>query len=147
MSEHSHIRVVELPGFPPPKGYAHGMLSTGRVLHVAGQVGWNERGELVSADFVEQLAQALANVAAVVRAAGGVPEHVVSMTVYVTDLGAYSAGGARLKQAWGRHFGRHYPAMALVGVAGLVEPGALCEVQAVATLPSSRGPREQEDQQ
>ncbi len=123
MSEHGHgIRVVEVPEWPKPKGFANGVITEGRrLLHVAGQVGWNAEQRFESDDFARQFAQALDNVLAVVRAAGGVPEGVVRMTVYVTDLAAYRAAQRALGAVWRERFGRHFPAMALVGVAGLVE--------------------------
>jgi enamine deaminase RidA (YjgF/YER057c/UK114 family) len=129
------IRFVDVPGWPRPKGYANGIVATGgETLYVAGQVGWNEQQLFAARDFVGQFAQALDNVLAVVRAAGGRPEEVVRMTVYVTDLGAYRAAAPTLGPAWRERFGRHYPVMALVGVAGLVEPSALLEIEATAVL-------------
>jgi len=130
----SEVRFIEVPGWPKPRGYANGALVTGRrTLYVAGQVGWNERQEMAPG-FVAQFAQALDNVLAVVRAAGGGPEDVVKMTVYVTDLAAYRASPRELGAAWRERFGKHFPAMALVGVAGLVEEGALLEIETVAAL-------------
>ncbi|MBI4956591.1 MAG: RidA family protein [Myxococcales bacterium] len=130
-----HITVVEPPGWPRPKGYVNGMLAVGRSLHVAGQVGWNERCEIVGPGLTAQFDQALANVLAVVRAAGGAAEHVVTLTFFCTDLPAYEASQRELGAIWRKHFGKHYPAMALIGVAGLIEKGALCELLATAVLP------------
>jgi len=131
---------VEPAGWPRPRGYANGMIARGRTLFVAGQIGW--RLDAASAtftfdseDLVDQLGHALANVLAVVRAAGGGPEHIARMTVYVTDLPAYRASLARLGPVWKLHMGKHYPAMALVGVAGLVELQAKVEIEATAVLP------------
>jgi enamine deaminase RidA (YjgF/YER057c/UK114 family) len=125
---------VRPPELPRPRGYAHGMVAEGRVLAVAGQIGTGPGGALVGDDFVAQFARTLDNVLAVVRAAGGGPDSVFQMTVFVTDLAAYRAALAPLGRAWGERFGRHYPAMALVGVAGLVEPGAKVEITALAAL-------------
>ncbi len=125
---------VNVPEWPAPKGYVNGMIGEGRTLFVAGQVGWNERCEFESNDFADQFAKTLDNVLTVVRAAGGKPEHVARMTVYVTDLEAYRNSLKKLGPIWRERFGRHYPAMALVGVAGLVEIGALCEIEATAVL-------------
>lgn len=125
---------VNVPEWPAPKGYVNGMIGEGRTLFVAGQVGWNERCEFESNDFADQFAKTLDNVLTVVRAAGGKPEHVARMTVYVTDLEAYRNALKKLGPIWRERFGRHYPAMALVGVAGLVEIGALCEIEATAVL-------------
>jgi enamine deaminase RidA (YjgF/YER057c/UK114 family) len=128
------VRVVEVPGWPKPKGYVNGAITEGRLLHVAGQVGWGADQKFASADFVGQFAQALDNVLAVVRAAGGAPEGVARMTVYVTDLAAYRASLRALGPVWRERFGKHFPAMALVGVAGLVEQGALVEIEATCAL-------------
>jgi enamine deaminase RidA (YjgF/YER057c/UK114 family) len=135
MSQESGIDFVEVPGWPRPRGYANGVVATGkRTLYVAGQVGWNASQVFEHRDFAGQFAQALDNVLAVVRAAGGRPESVVRMTVYVTDLAAYRDAHRALGPAWRERFGRHFPAMALVGVAGLVEEAALVEIEATAAL-------------
>lgn len=125
---------VDVPDWPAPKGYVNGMVGEGRTLFVAGQVGWNERCEFERIDFAGQFAKTLDNVLAVVRAAGGGPENVARMTVYVTDLDAYRNALKALGPIWRERFGKHYPAMALVGVAGLVEVGALVEIEATAVL-------------
>ncbi len=132
----SHIQVVQPAHFPRPRGYANGIVARGRTLHVAGQIGWELDGTFKSDDLGVQFGRALDHVLDIVRAAGGRPEHVVSMTVYVTDLAAYRAAAVTgLGAIWRERFGRHFPAMALVGVAGLVEERAKVEVQAVAVLP------------
>lgn len=135
----ARLESVEVPGWPAPKGYANGVVTTGRTLYVAGQIGWNERQEFASDDLADQFGQALDNVLAVVRAAGAEPTDVARMLVYVTDLDAYRGSLKKLGQMWRERFGRHYPAMALVGVAGLVEPRAKVEIEAVAVLPAERG--------
>ncbi len=117
-----------------PRGYSHGMKGEGQILFVAGQVGWNREGRLVSADFVEQFAQALDNVLEVVWAAGGKPESLARLTVYVTDKAEYLRRLRDLGAAWRRRLGRHYPAMALVEVKALLEDGALVEIEATALL-------------
>jgi enamine deaminase RidA (YjgF/YER057c/UK114 family) len=129
------ISPVEPEGWPRPKGYANGMIGRGRTLFVAGQIGWKPDGTFASDDLVEQFGQALENVLAVVRQAGGDAAHIARMTVYVTDLPAYRECGARLAPVWREHMGRHFPAMALVGVAGLVELRAKVEIEATALLP------------
>src|SRR4051812_31767073 len=123
---------IRVPGWPAPRGYANGRTGHGRVVHVAGQIGWDDNGQLVSADLAPQFVRALDNVIAVVRAAGGVPADIATMTVFVTDLAAYRAGVKPIGAAWRGLFGRHYPAMTLIGVGELVEPGALVEIQATA---------------
>jgi enamine deaminase RidA (YjgF/YER057c/UK114 family) len=112
------------------------MAGRGEVLLVAGQIGWDADAKLVSADFVAQFDQALANVVAVVEAAGGRGEHIARMTVYVTDLEGYRQRAAEIGQRWRARLGKHYPAMALVQVAGLLEPGAKVEIEATALLPA-----------
>lgn len=130
----SGVEFIEVPGWPKPKGYANGALITGRkTLYVAGQVGWNERREMAEG-FTLQFAQALDNLLAIVRAAGGKPEDVVKMTVYVTDLAAYRASQRELGAIWRERFGKHFPAMALLGIAGLVEEGAVVEIESIAAL-------------
>ncbi|MEZ4297870.1 MAG: RidA family protein [Polyangiaceae bacterium] len=131
------LEIVNPPDWPVPRGYVNGVVATGRTLFVAGQIGWNERCEFETDDFVEQFAKALDNVLAVVRAAGGEPTHVVRMTIFVTDLDAYRSSLRAIGQAWKPRFGKHFPAMALVGVAGLVEPRAKVEIEATACLPEA----------
>ncbi|MCA9000335.1 MAG: RidA family protein [Planctomycetes bacterium] len=125
------------PGWPRPKGYANGVLVSGasRWLHVAGMVAWDENEEIVGVgDFATQFAKALSNVVEVVRTAGGEPSNIVSMTVFVTDKDAYEADLARVGEAWRELIGRHFPAMALVQVAALLEKGAMVEIEARAAL-------------
>ncbi len=132
------LRAVEPDGFPPPRGYSHGILAPagGRLLFVAGQIGWDAEGRLVGDAFAAQFGRALANVAAVVRAAGGAPEHLARLTVYVTDRREYLADLAAVGEAYRAVMGRHYPAMALVEVSGLLEPGAKVEIEGTAVLPA-----------
>lgn len=117
-----------------PRGYSHGMKGSGQVLFVAGQVGWDREGRIVSGDFVEQFAQALDNVLQVVKAAGGGPESVARMVAYVTDKDEYRRCAKGLGEAWRRRMGRHYPAMVLVEVKALLEDGAKVELEATAIL-------------
>ena len=128
------MELVQPPDWPPPKGYANGVAIRGRTLFIAGQIGWDAAGKIVSRDLAAQFAQALDNVLAVVRAAGGAPEDLAKMTVFVTDLDAYRSSLRAIGQAWKARLGKHFPAMALVGVAGLVEEGAVVEIEAVAVL-------------
>jgi len=123
---------VHVPGWPAPRGYANGRTGSGRVVHVAGQIGWDERGALVAGGLVPQFTRALDNVLAVVRAAGGAAEDIATMTVYVTDIAAYRAAQRELGAAWRARLARHFPAMALVAVCDLVEPHAVVEIQATA---------------
>jgi enamine deaminase RidA (YjgF/YER057c/UK114 family) len=126
---------VNPPGWPRPSGYSNGVVAEGRYMAISGQIGWNERNELVGDDFGQQAAQALRNVMAVLRAAGGEAEHLVRLTWYVTDKNEYRTNLAALGAAYREIVGPHYPAMALVQVAGLLEEGAKVEVEATAVLP------------
>lgn len=119
-----------------PRGWNHGMLGPagGRVLFVAGQTGRTASRGPAPADFVRQFEDALANVLAVVREAGGSPAAVGRFTIYVTDVATYRASLKPLGDAYRRQMGRHYPAMALVQVAALVDPDALVEIEATAIL-------------
>ena len=129
------IENVVVPGWPRPRGYSNGVVATGRTLYVAGQIGWEPDGTFVHRDFIGQFDRALGNVLQVVEAAGGGPEHVVRLTIYVTDLDAYRNDLARVGEIYRRRMGKVFPAMALVGVAGLVEQQALVEIEATASLP------------
>jgi enamine deaminase RidA (YjgF/YER057c/UK114 family) len=123
-------------GWAPPSGYANGIAARGRLVFVAGQVGWNPATcTFESDDFAAQTAQALKNVAAVLREAGAGPEHVVRMTWYLTDKAAYLAARREIGRAWREVMGRHYPAMAAVVVAALIEDRALIEIEATAVVP------------
>ena len=133
------LSFVEVPGWPAPKGYVNGAITSGRTLYIAGQVGWNERQEFASDDLAAQFAQALDNVLAVARAAGAGPTDAAKMTVYVTDLDAYRSSLREIGRAWRDRFGKHFPAMALVGVAGLVERAAKVEIEATFALGPAGG--------
>jgi enamine deaminase RidA (YjgF/YER057c/UK114 family) len=131
----SYLRFLQPDGWVPPRGYANGVVAEGRMVFVAGQVGWNARAEFETDDFVGQVEQALANVVAVLGAGGAGPEHLVRMTWYVTDKAAYVARRKDIGEAYRRVIGRHFPAMTLVVVAGLLEDRALVEIEATAVVP------------
>jgi enamine deaminase RidA (YjgF/YER057c/UK114 family) len=135
VKESGRVDIVEVAGWPAPRGYANGTIARGRALHVAGQIGWRPDGTWEHDDLVGQFGQALDNVLAVVRAAGGAAWNIASMTVFVTDIQAYRDGARALGPVWKARMERHFPAMALVGVAALVEPRAKVEIQAIAHLP------------
>jgi enamine deaminase RidA (YjgF/YER057c/UK114 family) len=126
-----------------PRGYSHGLLAPagGRVLLVAGQIGWDGDQRLVGPGFVEQFERALANVLAVVRQAGGAAEHVGRLTIFVVDRQEYLQALEPVGEAYRRVLGRHYPAMSLVEVAALLEPGARVEIEATAVLPAEAAAR------
>lgn len=120
----------------PPQGYANGVRvrAGADLLFVAGQIGWGPGQRLVGDSLAAQFEQALRNVLAVVRAAGGAPTDVVRMTVYVTDKPTYVAARREIGAAWRALLGRHFPAMTLVEVKDLLEPGAKVEIEATAAL-------------
>ena len=119
-----------------PRGYSNGQLTRegARLLFIAGQIGWDEGQRLVSDDFVEQFDRALRNVLAVVLEAGGAPTGVARLVVYVTDKREYAARTAEIGERWRAQMGKHYPAMALVEVKGLLEDGAKVEIEGIAVL-------------
>ena len=135
MKSESNIKVIHPSGWAPTKGYSAGMLAEGRQLFIAGQIGWDAQQRFTSDDLIEQFTLALDNVCAVLAEAGGAAQHLTEMTVFVTDLQGYRERFRELGPIWKTRLGRHYPAMALIGVSGLVEPRALVEIQARAVLP------------
>ncbi len=127
--------IVHPEGWAPAKGYANGVLTSEGHLFVGGQIGWTADQRFESDDFVGQTEQALRNVLAVVERAGGRAEHITRLTWYVTDKRDYLARLAEVGQAYRRVMGRHFPAMTMVVVAGLVEDAALVEIEATAVIP------------
>lgn len=132
-----NLETIQPPGWASPKGYSNGIAvsGAGKLVFIAGQVAWDADQKLVPGDFAAQFRQALLNVIAVLGAAGGWPENIVRMTIYVTDKKLYLAQTREIGKAWKGIVGQHYPAMALVEVAGLLEDGALVEIEATAALP------------
>jgi len=133
--------IINPEGLGAPKGYSNGVLVRGDCdfLFVAGQVGWNERQEVVSDRFCDQFRQALENVCAVLEQAGGQPSQLVRMTLYVTDKQEYLDQQAEIGAAYRALVGRHFPAMTLVEVKSLLEIGAKVELEATAALPRPAG--------
>lgn len=130
-------RIIHPEGWPRPRGYSNGMAARGEILAVAGMIGWDEREQLVSDEFGPQFRQALSNVLSVVSAAGGEPQHLISLTIFVTDKREYLGDLKAVGAAFRALMGRHYPAIALVQVSNLLEPGAKVEIQGLAVLPVS----------
>ena len=128
--------IINPPALARPRGYSHGTLDSGRVLFVAGQIAWNERAEIVSERFVDQFDRALANVLEVVRAAGGPPESVARLTIYVVDKREYLDAQHDVGEKYRARMGRHYPAMTLVEVKSLLEAAAKVEIEATAIIPA-----------
>jgi enamine deaminase RidA (YjgF/YER057c/UK114 family) len=121
-----------------PKGYANGIAAEGRLVFIAGQIGWTENQQLVSDDFVAQVERALTNIVAVLAEAGADPQHIVRMTWFVTDKTEYVARQQEIGDAYRRVIGRHFPAMSLLVVKDLLEPGAKVEIEVTAVVPRPR---------
>jgi enamine deaminase RidA (YjgF/YER057c/UK114 family) len=128
------VKPINPASLARPRGYSHGIEAAGRLLFVAGQVGWNERSAIVSAVFHEQFDQALANVLTVVSEAGGSPSSIVRLTIYVADKAEYLAEQKAIGDRYRARMGRHFPAMTLVEVAALLEEGAKVEIEATAVI-------------
>lgn len=139
-SRPSPHRILQPAGWRPPRGYANGMAARGTQVFIAGQIGWDADQRLVSPDLVPQVAQALRNALDVLAEAGGGPAHVVRLTWYLTDLEDYRAAGPALGAVYRAAMGRHFPAMSAVQVAGLVEPGAVVELEVTAVIPDDPTP-------
>jgi enamine deaminase RidA (YjgF/YER057c/UK114 family) len=126
--------IIQPEGWAPAKGYANGVLASGKQLFIGGQIGWNAQQQFETDDFIAQCRQALLNVRAVLEAAGAGPEHMARMTWYILDRAEYNA---RLKELGGVYrevMGRAFPAMSCVQVAGLVEARAKVEIEVTAVL-------------
>lgn len=134
MTLKNETRALLPEGWPRPKGYANGMRANGIFVLTGGVIGWDAR-EVIADGFVAQVNQVFANIKAILAEGGAAPEHLVRMTWYVTDMGAYLANLRPVGQAYRAHFGTHYPAMALVQVVRLVEPAAMIEIEATAIIP------------
>ena len=130
-------QVILPEGWPRPKGYANGVAAFGRQVYIAGQIGWDEHEQFHSDDFGAQFRQVLKNTLAVLKAAGAGPEHIVRMTWYVTSRDEYNASLKDMGAAWRELMGRVYPAMAVVIVAGLIEPRAKIEIETTAVVPEA----------
>ena len=123
------------PGWPRPKGYSNGVAASGRLVFTAGVVGWNEEEYFAAKDLVGQFRQVLLNTLAILAEGGAGPEHIVRMTWYVTDRDDYVRSIREIGAVYRELIGRHYPAMAVVQVAALVEPAALIEIETIAVVP------------
>jgi len=129
------IDVLQPEGWAKPSGYANGVTARGKMIFIAGQIGWNEQCVFESDDLVEQTKQTLKNIVAVARAGGAKPEHVVSMTWFLTDRKEYSARLKEIGVAYRSVMGRRFPAMTALQVSGLIEDRAKVEIQAIAVMP------------
>lgn len=130
----SSFEIVQPKHWAAPKGYANGIAAQGRQVFIAGQVGWNAQAQFESDDFVAQVEQALKNVVDILAAAGCEPRHLVRLNWYVTDKTEYAARQSEIGTVYRRVIGRHFPAMTLVVVAGLLESRAKVEIEATAVM-------------
>ena len=129
------MNILQPPGWPRPRGYANGISATGRTIYTAGIIGWDEKEMMVSHRLDLQFGQALRNVVAVLAEGGARPEHIVRLTIYITDRPQYLKLRDELAPIWKGIMGGHFPAMALVEVKALVESSALVEIEATAVVP------------
>ncbi|HEV2816091.1 MAG TPA: RidA family protein [Allosphingosinicella sp.] len=129
------MRSLLPPGWPRPKGYANAVSAIGRLIFTAGIIGWDEEERLVAPDLPGQLRQILLNTLAILAEDGAGPEHIVRMTWYVVDVAEYRAALAEIGAVYKAVMGRNYPAMAVVEVGALVEPGARIEIETTAVVP------------
>jgi len=130
----SPFEIIQPKDWVAPKGYANGIAAQGRQVFIAGQVGWNAQAVFESDDFVTQVEQALKNIVAVLAAAGGEPRHLVRLNWYVTDKFDYVDRQREIGEVYRRTIGRHFPAMTLLVVAGLLEPRAKVEIEGTAMI-------------
>ena len=129
------MRVLQPAGWPRPKGYANGIEAEGRMVFVAGQIGWDEMRRFQAKDFAGQFHQALRNTLAVLKEAQAGPEHIVRMTWFITSRENYTAATAEMGAAWKELIGSNYPTMAVIIVSGLIEPEAKIEIETTAVVP------------
>jgi enamine deaminase RidA (YjgF/YER057c/UK114 family) len=129
------MRVLHPEGWAAPRGYANGIEAQGRLVFIAGQVGWDAQQRFASRELAPQFAQALDNVLAVLAQAGGEPSQICRITAYCIDKPAYLAARAELAVIWRERMGRHFPAMSMIFVADLLDHPAVIELEATAVLP------------
>jgi len=129
------MKFLQPPNWPRPKGYANGVAARGSLVFLSGIVGWNAQGEFAASDFTSQVRQALLNIVEILKEAKARPEHIARMTWYVLDKDEYMAAAREMGAAYREIIGRHYPAMTVVEVSGLVEPNARVEIEVTAVVP------------
>ena len=131
------MQILQPPGWAKPKGFSNGIAATGKMVFVAGQIAFNSENIIQEKTFAGQFRQTLKNTIAVLAEGGAKPEHIVRMTWYVTDKQEYLGAIAEVGAAYRELIGRHYPAMAVVQVAGLMEDAAKLEIETTAVLPDA----------
>lgn len=129
------MKIIQPPGWPKPKGYSNGIVAKGRLVFVAGQVGWNAQEKFETSDLAGQARQALKNIVAILAEAGAGPEHICRMDWFLADVKEYNASLKELGAAYREVIGKHYPVMTAVQVGGFVETGAKLEIEVTAVLP------------
>jgi len=129
------MQILQPPGWAKPRGFSNGIACSGRLVFIAGQVGWTGQGEWKERSFAGQFRQAIANILEVLAQAGGGPEHIVRLTWYIIDREEYLGALKEVGAAYRELMGRNYPTMAVVQVSGLVEPEARLEIEATAVVP------------
>ncbi len=129
------MQMLQPPGWARPKGFSNGIACTGKLVFIAGQIGWTGQGEWRDKSFAGQFRQALRNIVDILKEAQGRPEHIVRLTWYVLDKQEYLAAAKDVGAAYRELMGKHYPTMAVVQVTGLVEPEARLEIEATAVIP------------
>ena len=133
--EHKHFEFLHPRHWKQAKGYANGVVAAGRLVFIAGQVGWNAEQQFESQDFVAQVRQALENIVAIVREAGGAPAHIGRLTWFITDKGEYLSRLPEVGKVYRSVMGRHFPTMTVVEVSALLEDEAKVEIEASAVVP------------
>ena len=131
----SALRILQPPGWARAKGFSNGIAASGRLVFIAGQIGWTPECKWEARDFAGQFRQALKNILEVLKEANGRPEHIVRLTWYVLDKHEYLDSLKNVGEAYRELMGRHYPTMAVVQVSGLVEDEARLEIEATAVVP------------
>ena len=129
------MQILQPPGWAKAKGFSNGIAARGKLVFIAGQVGWTGEGKWQARDFAGQFRQALQNIISVLKEANGEPQHIVRLTWYVRDKKEYLGALKEVGAAYRQLMGRHYPAMAVVQVGGLVEDEARLEIEATAVIP------------
>jgi enamine deaminase RidA (YjgF/YER057c/UK114 family) len=129
------MQFLQPPGWAKAKGFSNGIAAKGKLVFIAGQIGWTGEGKWEARDFAGQFRQALRNIVAVLNEAGGKPEHIVRLTWYVLDKNEYLGALRQVGLAYREVMGRHFPTMAVVQVGGLVENEARLEIEATAVVP------------
>jgi enamine deaminase RidA (YjgF/YER057c/UK114 family) len=132
------MRILQPPGWARARGFSNGIAAHGRLVFIAGQIGWTGDGKWHARDFAGQFRQTLKNILEVLNEANGKPEHVVRLTWYVLDRQEYLDSLKAVGEAYRELMGRHYPTMAVVQVSGLIEPEARLEIEATAVVPEKR---------